>query len=654
MCGISGFYSKTKSSIEGINILTEMISTLIHRGPDEYGVYVNGNMGLAQARLSIIDLEGGSQPIHNEDKSVWIVFNGEIFNYLELRQQLEKKGHIFYTKTDTEVLIHLYEEDGIGMLDKLNGQFAFTIYDIRRKQFFIARDHVGIIPLYYTLTPGGEFVFSSEIKGLFQFPGVTKHIDHQHLMELFVFWSNLNGKTIFRDVHELMPGHYMIFNGDQIHIGKYWDLTFPANADFEYKSTGVYENELRELLDDASAIRLRADVPVAAYLSGGIDSSIVAYLIKKFHQNELTTFSVGFQDPRYDERSYQQMMVNFLGTNHFETVVSGEDIAGAFSQLIWYTEKPTFRSAPAPLYYLSKLVRENHIKVVLTGEGADENFAGYNIFKEAKIREFLARNPNSAQRELLLNSIYPYVKRDERTQRFWKAFFKRNLEQVHKVYFSHMLRWANSSYVLQFMKKEIRDGFNPDEKMGEIESFFPEEARNWNALNRAQYLEIKLFLPGYLLSTQGDRMLMANSVEGRFPYLDRRVMEFAARMPNYLKMPGLKEKNILKRTFRNELPHEILYRDKQPYRAPIYTSFLGENAPDFVRYYLSEEALAKTGIFEPETVRKLVSVGTKRGLNEKEEMALMNIISTQALIDQFFWSFENKKNQKRPLVKIYQ
>jgi asparagine synthase (glutamine-hydrolysing) len=583
MCGIAGYFNFQNDKGISSQILQNMIASLTHRGPDEFGMYRNGKVGLVQSRLSIIDLSGGSQPIHNEDKSVWIVFNGEIFNYIELREELYAKGHLFYTQSDTEVIVHLYEEYGENFVDHLNGQFAIAMFDKNLNKLIMARDHAGIIPLFYANTPDNTVIFASEMKALMQHPRVNPEIDLDALFQLYTFWVNLPGQTPFKNISELPPGHMLTVDKDGLKIRKYWDLHFPVNGDCDWRSQKQISAELEELLNDASAIRLRADVPVASYLSGGIDSSVVASLIKKFHQNDLTTFSVAFDDEAYDESKYQKMMHDYLQTDHYTALADNNSIADVISDVVYFGERPSIRTAPAPLFILSRLVRERGIKVVLTGEGADEAFAGYNIFKEAKVRQFIAQNPDSPMREQLLFHLYPYVNGSDRAGKFWLAFFKKGLKESASPLFSHLVRWNNSSSIVSFMNKELQQQYNYEDLLNRAASILPEDFSKWHPVSRAQYIETKMFLPGYLLSTQGDRMLMANSVEGRFPYLDKRVMEFAAKIPPSIKMNGLNEKYILKETFKNILPDQIINRPKQPYRAPIYKSLLDKNAPEKIK-----------------------------------------------------------------------
>ena len=654
MCGIAGYYNYHNNNAISSQILQNMISTLNHRGPDEFGMYRNGRIGLVQSRLSIIDLSGGSQPIHNEDKSIWIVFNGEIFNYIELREELVSKGHLFYTQSDTEVIVHLYEEHGENFVEQLNGQFAIAIFDKNISRLILARDHAGIIPLFYSLASNGTIIFASEMKAIMQHPDIDPEIDINSLFQLYTFWVNLPTYTPFKNISEIQPGYIMTIDASGIKQKRYWDLQFPVNGDSEWRSQKQISKELEELLDDASAIRLRADVPVASYLSGGIDSSIVASLIKKFHQNELMTFSVAFADEAYDESKYQKIMQEYLGTNHYTAMADNKSISEVISDVVYFGERPTIRTAPAPLFILSRLVREHQIKVVLTGEGADEAFAGYNIFKEAKVRQFIAQNPNSPMREQLLYHLYPYVKGSNKAGKFWLAFFKKGLNDYKSPLFSHLVRWNNSSSIVSFMNKEHQQNYNFEQLLNQTEAILPEDFKKWHPVSRAQYLETKLFLPGYLLSTQGDRMLMANSVEGRFPYLDKRVMEFASKIPPSIKMSGLNEKYILKETFKKILPDQIINRPKQPYRAPIYKSLLDKNAPEILREMLSGSYIYKTGLFSNNRVQKLVKKGENLRLSEKEEMALMAILSTQLLHWHYIDNFKHRKIDIPDSIRVFE
>jgi len=642
--------------------LTRMIGLMRHRGPDASGIYLSGPAGLAHARLSIIDLSGGDQPIHNEDRSIWIVFNGEIFNYPELRKDLIARGHRFYTQTDTEVLVHLYEESGPDLFEQINGQFAFAIWDERNKSLFIGRDRMGIRPLFY-YRKEGRLVFGSEIKALFADESVPRNLDTQTLADIFTCWAPLDSKTQFEGICQIPPGHYARFSENgRLEVYPYWKLSFQRqcnSTDHSKRSLPEWTEEISSLLYDAARIRLRADVSVGAYLSGGIDSTYTSALVKQNFNNRLRTFSVSFTDKRFDEAVFQQKAVKALGTDHRTIQCAEKDIGQTFPNVTWHTETPILRTAPAPLYLLSKLVRDNDFKVVLTGEGADEIFAGYNIFREDKVRRFWARNPASVIRPLLLKKLYPYIfaEGNGKAKTFLENFFKKDLLKVDSPVYSHMLRWRNTAQLKSFFSNDLRvqngslDGF-----INRFNSLLPPDFRSWEPLSRAQYTESKIFLSNYLLSSQGDRMAMANSVEGRYPFLDHRVVELASQIPSRFRMNGLNEKFILKNAARNIIPDELIDRPKQPYRAPISRCFFGKGAPDYVDELLSEDSLKKTGYFNPKKVSKLTSKCQRqegRILSERENMALVGILSTQLVDHQFIRNFPAYPIQEPENVKVY-
>ncbi len=660
MCGIIGILNLKKDTPIEQDLLERMLGIIRHRGPDEFGIYLDSKMGMGNARLSIIDLSTGSQPICNEDETVWIVFNGEIFNYIELREKLRAKGHTFRTSSDTEVIVHLYEEYGTQCLHQLNGQFAFAIWDVRggtqNGTLFMARDRVGIRPLFYTQVDG-RLIFGSEIKAVLLYPDVWTRLDLLSLAQVFTFWSPLSPRTLFENIFELPPGHFLVANNGRVSINRYWDLDFSRDGinDSEALSEGEYTEALLELLIDATGIRLRADVPVGAYLSGGLDSSAITALIRNHTDNYLRTFSIAFADPSFDERKHQERMVGFLGTDHSRVECSDSDIADVFPEVIWHTECPVLRTSPAPMFLLSRLVRENDIKVVLTGEGADEFLGGYNIFKETKVRHFWARNPDSRMRPLLLRRLYPYVKGMADGGSYLESFFRKSLTETDRIEYSHLIRWENTSALRRFFSGDVKavlNGYNPIEDcISKLET--NHAIKTWEPLARAQYLEVKTFMSSYLLSSQGDRMLMANSVEGRFPFLDHRVIEFTNRMPACLKIRGLNEKYILKRAMKEMLPGSVVSRSKQPYRAPIKGSFFGEHIADYVQDILSPEAIRKAGYFNPKAVGRLVKKATEApALNERENMAVAGIISTQLLHEQFIENFPAKPVPRIEPVKI--
>lgn len=631
MCGIVGVLNLNKPRPVPLEVLRQMLGMIRHRGPDEFGIYRDEWVNLGNARLSIIDLNGGQQPICNEDETLWIVFNGEIFNYQELRPDLEKRGHRFKTNCDTEVILHLYEEYGLDCLNFLNGQFAIAIWDTRHQRLFIARDRLGIRPLFYTVCQG-QFIFGSEIKALLAHPNVSAEIDPDALAQVFTFWSAQIPNTVFKDIVTLPPGHYLIAQAGQLAIAPYWKLDF-ATATDSTRSPQDYLDEFEQLLIDATLIRLRADVPVGAYLSGGLDSSTTTAIIQQYTQNSLDTFSISFSDPDFDESDFQRRMASVLGTEHQVLYCTHEDIGDVFPDVIWHTETPMLRTAPAPMFLLSRLVHDHHLKVVMTGEGADEFLGGYDIFKEMAIRRFWAKNPDSAWRPLLLRRLYPEISRLGTNEAFLTNFFKKGLTETEMPFYSHLTRWSNGTRLRRLLQHQpivsttdLAEGLIP----------IPTQFNQWSPLAKAQYLEITTFLSPYLLCSQGDRVAMAHSVEGRFPFLDYRVVEFCNHLPSQLKLRGLNEKWLLRQFASKLLPPDIWQRRKRPYRAPIHRSFFHRRTPDYVTELLSESALKDAGLFNPLAVAQLVrKAQSGMALSEVDEMAIAGVLSAQLTHYQF-------------------
>lgn len=625
MCAIAGILNLTTDAPIDLPTLGRMIEIQRHRGPDATGIYVDDRIGLGHARLSVIDLAGGTQPIHNEDKTLWIVLNGEIFNYPELREGLKKKGHLFYTKTDTEVLLHLYEEEGVSCLEKLNGQFAFAVWDSAKRRLFMARDRVGIVPLHYHVG-NGRLLFASEIKGIFADGSIPRAVDPQALDQIFTFWTTLPGKTFFKDVREIPGGHYLIAEVGRITLRRYWDYDF--NPEPVSSEERVVE-EVLDLLEEAARIRLRADVPVGSYLSGGLDSSGLTALVRKHFVNHLRTFGIGFEEKDFDESGCQKTLADFLRVDHTALNATNSQISESFEKALWHCEKPLMRTAPVPMFLLSRLVRENGFKVVLTGEGADEVFGGYNIFREAKVRSFCAREPGSKTRPLLLGKLYPYIFKDDRLRNSTISFFGQGFQEVEDPFYSHRIRWKNTARTKGFFSEELRAELAGYDCLEDLRSGLPDRFGEWDVLARAQYLEARIFMETYLLSSQGDRMAMGHSVEIRPPYLDHRVIDMASRLPAGWKIRGLKEKYILKKSFERLLPEGVWRRSKQPYRAPIKNSFL-DSESSWVDLQLDPAVVIRTGFFESRKVSFLAQK-MKRPIitSETDEMALTGILSTQ-------------------------
>jgi asparagine synthase (glutamine-hydrolysing) len=633
MCGIAGIFNLRDERVNPAQ-LTRMIDAISHRGPDARGVWSEGPIGLAHARLSIIDLSGGAQPMANRDGSLWVTFNGEIFNYVELREELIKKGHRFQTQSDTEVILHQYEEEGDACVRSFNGQWAFALWDGRRRRLLLSRDRLGVRPLYYA-TVGSTVFFGSEVKALLTHPDVPRRIDPHALDQTFTFWSPVAPRTIFEGVSELPPGCSATIDERGVRMTPYWRLEYPLQID--PMKEGECAERLLELLTDATRIRLRSDVPVGAYLSGGLDSSVITALVRRVSTAPLKTFSVAFESAEFDESGYQAEVVRWLGTEHDTVRCRDEDVARVFPDVVWHAEKPLLRTAPAPLFLLAQRVREAGFKVVLTGEGADEMLGGYDIFKEAKIRRFWAAQPASRRRPLLLRRLYPYLQDIQRqSDAYLQAFFHVRDQDRASPWFSHLPRWELTARIKGFLSADVKARLGDHDAYQSLGAELPDAFGQWDPFCRAQYLEAAYLLPGYILSSQGDRMAMAHGVEGRFPFLDHRVVEFAARIPPTLKMKVLNEKYILKRSAAGLVPPSVLRRPKQPYRAPDIPSFFGGRPAPYLDQYLSERSLRDAGLFDAGRVAQLIAK-CRRGLRQGywEQMALVGILSTQILHERF-------------------
>jgi asparagine synthase (glutamine-hydrolysing) len=637
MCGISGIVNWDGPRPDE-RVLARMIGRVRHRGPDAAGVYVDDVAGLAHARLSIVDLAGGRQPMSNEDGTLWVTFNGEIFNHVELHRELEGHGHRFTTRSDTEVILHAYEQWGEDCVHRFNGQWAFAVWDARLQRLFLSRDRLGVRPLFYA-NAGRSFLFASEVKSLFAHPDVRAEIDPVGLDQTFTTWATVPPRTVFKNVFECPPGHSIVVDRGRQTVRRYWSVDYMPES--SARTEKEYADEVLDLLIDATRLRLRADVPVGAYLSGGLDSSLTTALIRRFTDAPLTTFSVTFDEAEFDESQYQQDVVRRLGTEHHEFRCSNADIGAAFPDVVWHAERPILRTAPTPLFLLSRLVREQGYKVVITGEGADEMFGGYDVFKEAKIRRFWARAPESKLRPQLLRRLYPYMPAlQSQPEAYLRAFFRVRAEDAASPFFSHLPRWELTAGLKRFFSDDVKEAVAGRSVETELAAELPAAFAGWHPFCQSQYLELKYLLPGYILSSQGDRAAMAHSIEGRFPFLDYRVAELAAKVPPRLKMRGLDEKYLLKRIARDFVPESILARPKQPYRAPDARSFFGTAEKplsfDYVEDLLSADRVRSAGVFKPEAVSRLVAKARKGQVTStRDNMALVGILSAQVVVDRF-------------------
>jgi asparagine synthase (glutamine-hydrolysing) len=637
MCGIAGVLGLASDAPPpSVDELRRMASALHHRGPDAAGIYHDAQAGLSHARLSIVDLAGGKQPLANEDGSLWICFNGEIFNHVELRAELTALGHVFRTRSDTEAIVHAFEQWGHGCFARFNGQFALALWDARARTLTLARDRIGILPLYVCATPR-RVLFASEAKAIFAGdPAIARDLDPVALAQTFTFWTPIAPRTAFTRVEELEPGEVRTYARGDVQRRRFWEPGFPPRGEEPFAgSIDDAAAATRSALRRATELRLvRADVPVGCYLSGGLDSSLVAALGREAVGPTFPTFSLRFDDREYDETEFQRAVARRLGTEHHELSVSKADIAEAFPRAVEHAERPLLRTAPAPLLLLSGLVHRAGIKVVLTGEGADELFAGYDLFREARVRRFWARRPDSAWRPRLLARLYPYLARSPvALPALARQFFGRNLESADSPSFSHEPRWRGTAALQRLFAADLRRAIRGRDVVAELRASLPDESASWDPLARDQLLEMRTLLSNHLLSAQGDRMLMANSVEGRFPYLDPEVIDLAASLPASFKLLGLCEKRVLKHAARGLLPDQVLARKKQPYRAPdalalVRAEWLGD--------VLSPRAVREAGIFDPVAVEQLAAkCRAARGqLSHSDNLALVGVASTQLLHEQ--------------------
>lgn len=642
MCGIAGSVAlHDETPPPALEDLAAMVGALRHRGPDEFGLYRDRRTGLGHARLSIIDIATGQQPLANESGSTWVVFNGEIYNYVELRTELTALGHRFRTQSDTEVIVHAWEQWAEGAFVRFNGQFAVALWDSLEQTLVLARDRLGVRPIYLC-EHAGRLWFASEVKAIFAGDrSIPRALDPLGLAETFTFWTTSAPQAVFEGVTELEPGHVRTISRGRTEDRAFWEPKYPVDERIAFPGTLEEAVErVQTMLEDSVRLRmLRADVPVGSYLSGGLDSSLVAALGRRVKGERFCTFSIRFEDAVYDEAPFQRTMAAFIESDHREITVRREDIAEVFPDVIRHAERPLLRTAPAPLFLLSRLVRESGIKVVLTGEGADEMFAGYDLFREGKVRRFWGRQPASTIRPRLLERLYPYLVRSPVAQRAMaEEFFGRDREQWAEPGFSHRTRWQPAAALQRLFTAELRHEASRVDVTERLLASLPGEFRRWSFLAQDQYLEVRTLLSGYLLSSQGDRMLMAHSVEGRFPFLDVDLVELANSLPPAYKLRGLDEKHVLKRAAAGLVPEAILRRPKQPYRAPDAPSFVGVGAPAWVAEVVSERAVAEAGIFDSTAVgrlwRKCLSHPSGEQFSNADNMALVGVLSTGLLFEQ--------------------
>lgn len=635
MCGIAGMIVGTMAPPPDPEALARMAAMLVHRGPDGWGLYHDRVVGLAHTRLAIVDRAGGHQPMANEDGRFWVTFNGEIFNHVELRAELERRGHRFRTRCDTEVVVHAFEEWGVASWSLFNGQFAFALWDAWRRRLWLVRDRLGILPLFF-VRAGETVVFASEAKALFASGAVRPRFDPVRLSQVFTQWSVAPHGSVFMGVEQVPPGGAVGIGTDlEPESERWWRPDF--TADPSPRSLDEESERLEERLDRAVRLRLRADVPVAVYLSGGLDSAVVAALARRQDKAPVHSFGIGFDDPAFDESAAQHALAERLGTRHHTVRCAPDDIAGTLEQVVWHGETPILRTAPAPLFRLAALVRDQGLRVVLTGEGADELFAGYDLFKQDAVRRFWARQPESAVRPSLFARIHAFEAMDgPKTSGLWQRYFRRGLMETSDPFYAHRLRWRATAWTLRLLSPSIREsvGDAPFAFDQELAEALPEGWWAWSPSSRAQAVEMLTFLVPYLLATQGDRVAMASGVETRYPFLDPEVIDLATAFPDRARRIGLRDKLVLRRLAERLLPAQTARQPKRPYRAPTTTALFSGNAKSWLDEELAPDQLRRYGLADVEAVgllagRARFDQGHMAG--EREEMALVGVATLQRL-----------------------
>jgi asparagine synthase (glutamine-hydrolysing) len=623
MCGIGGIVRRDADPVS-LETLSRMAAAIRHRGPDGYGFFTAPHVGFAHTRLSIIDLAGGAQPMATDDGRLVISYNGEVYNYRELARELHALGFTFRTVSDTEVLLQAYAAWGPEMLNRLNGQFAFAIWDTRARTLFLARDRFGVRPLFMA-ERGGVLCFASEIKAIFATGLVEPRPDPAGLNEVFTFWGARAPRTPFQGVEALEPGCYAVWQDGRLRRARYYELNYPEARE---ESSGALA-ELDMLMRTGVDFRMRADVPVGGYLSGGLDSSITCALAAAGSPHQLRTFSISFEDPQFDESPFQRKVAERIGSRHAVELISGRRVADAFPDAVAHAETPLVRTAPVPMYLLARLTRERGIVVVLTGEGSDEMFLGYDLFKEVAVRRFCLRQPTSAWRPRLFDRLYPYLAEGARGGEFWRRSFL-DAGSPDDPLFSHMPRFLLTSRIKDFYAPDFAQDAARHDPLQDLRDSLPERFGTWSPLNQAAYLEKVTLLASYLLSSQGDRMGMAHGVEGRFPFLDHRLFEFTAALPTSSRLRVLREKDILRRWARDVIPPSVVERPKQPYRAPDAPAFFGPDAPEYIADALSPAALKDLGYFDAGAVQGLLRRAQQgRAMGFRENQAFVAVLSTQ-------------------------
>ncbi|HUS09701.1 MAG TPA: asparagine synthase (glutamine-hydrolyzing) [Pyrinomonadaceae bacterium] len=623
MCGINGIAYSTRSGRQiNVSLLEEMRDVIRHRGPDDQGIFVDGRIGLGHRRLSIVDVAAGHQPMTNEDGSLHITYNGEIYNHVDFRESLESKGHQYRTHCDTETILHLYEEHGEDCVNYLRGMFAFAIWDQRKQTLFIARDRLGVKPLYYLHKDDGSLYFGSEIKTILEAGAIRPELNYGALPDYLANHGTSNDETLFTGVKRLSAGHTLTWKDGQATIRKYWDVSFAEERAEERRKDSDLIAEWSELFRESVRLRLMADVPLGMFLSGGIDSSAIAAVMSGLVQESIKTFSVAFAEREANELTYARLVAENFKTDHHEVVVSPAEFFAALPRMVWHEDEPLAHPSSVALYFVSRLAAD-HVKVVLTGEGSDELLGGYERYYKTLYNLALGRRYHgltpTALRRVIDESIRTLPGNSRVRQKLTRTFLCLSPD-IENLYFD------NFAVVTRGMQQELLTA-ETKERIGVIDPYrqmrsYFESSDSHSPLNRMLYTDIKTYLHELLMKQ--DQMSMAASIESRVPFLDHKLVEFTARLPQRLKLKkGWTTKYVLRQAMKDVLPAPILARKKMGFPVPVGKWFRGEFSHVIDEYVLSERAAAR-GIFNHEFVRSLVA-RHRRGENHSERLwALVN------------------------------
>ncbi len=624
MCGIYGYLSQA-ATIEPA-LMRRMGHVLRHRGPDDEGELILNSaavsIGLGHKRLSIIDLSpAGKQPMANEDDTIWITFNGEIYNFRELRKRLQGSGHKFRSNSDTEVIIHLYEELGTNCLEQLNGMFAFALWDAKRKTLFLARDRTGKKPLHYCVG-GGYFIFASEVKALLQHPWVSKELDLKALNKYLAYEYVPAPHTIFKSIKKLEPGHYLLYRDGEAPTFQYWDIPIEDHP-ISDRTEAQYTEELKELLERAVSTRLEADVPVGLFVSGGLDSGLVAAMARRAKEN-LECFSIGFEESSFDESRYARQIARSLGLKHHLKIFSAQEMLSMVQRLPEILDEPLADPSILPLYLLSQFAAE-HTKVVLSGDGGDELFAGYQTYQAHKLVTLYDALPGFVKESIKAFAFHLPVSHRYLSLDFKIKQFLRGVGVSSEVRFFLWRGAFSNAERNELLSPEVRRDLHKENAYEEIYRYVRQSGLT-KELERILYLSMKLYLQDNNLVTV-DRASMANGLEVRSPLLDRDVVEFVCRLPMEYKLKGLTTKYILKKVAEEFLPREVVYRKKKGFGVPL-AQWLNGELKEFMLDYLSQERIKRQGIFHYPYVNRLIDEQLTKTKDNREPLWTLLVFQT--------------------------